>query len=133
MKGQRVAAFGCPHPRRGLTAEGNLLATEAGLIADHATGAALALQAMANGDARWFALNREVKLSATAGGPSGGHGSAPWLSMCAKKCWCGLMPTMAFLRGGTPLVPFLCSTKRIAPGRDGKQPAALPAALQKFR
>ena len=33
--------------------------------------AALALQAMAHGDARWFALNREVKLPAVAGCASG--------------------------------------------------------------
>jgi non-ribosomal peptide synthetase component E (peptide arylation enzyme) len=34
-------------------------------------------------DARWFALNRKVKLSAAAGGASG-HGSAPWLSIWAE-------------------------------------------------
>ena len=77
MKCQHVATFGCPHPRRSLTGEGNLLAAETRLVADNGAGAALALQAMAHRDARWFALNREVKLSATAGGPSGGHGSAP--------------------------------------------------------
>jgi hypothetical protein len=32
---------------------------------------------VAHGDARWLALNREVKLPAVAGGVSGGHGSAP--------------------------------------------------------
>jgi transposase InsO family protein len=41
--------FGCPHPRRSLTGEGDLLATEARLVADHGAGTALALQAMANG------------------------------------------------------------------------------------
>ena len=40
--------------------------------------------AVAHGDTRWFALNCEVKLSATAGGTSGGHGSAPWLSIWAE-------------------------------------------------
>jgi hypothetical protein len=34
-----------------------------------------------HGDAGWFTLNRKVKLSAAAGGVSGGHGSAPRLSM----------------------------------------------------
>jgi hypothetical protein len=84
MKGQRVAAFGCPHPCRSLTSEGDLLAAEARLVADHGTGAALALQAVAHGGARWFALNRKVKLAAAAGRTSGGHGSAPWLSICAE-------------------------------------------------
>jgi hypothetical protein len=54
---QRVTAFGCPRPRRSLAREGNLLPTEARLVADHGAGAALALQAAAHGDARWFALN----------------------------------------------------------------------------
>src|SRR5262249_25591887 len=79
MKGQRVAAFGCPHPRRSLTGDGDLLAGEARLVADHGACAALALQAVAHGDARWFALNRKMKLPAAAGGASGGHSSAPWL------------------------------------------------------
>jgi hypothetical protein len=39
---------------------------------------------VAHGDARWFALNRKVKLPAAAGGASGGHGSAPWLSIWAE-------------------------------------------------
>jgi hypothetical protein len=34
---------------------------------------------MAHGDARWFALDGEVKLPAAAGGVSDGHQSAPWL------------------------------------------------------
>jgi hypothetical protein len=37
------------------------------LIDDHGASAALALQAVAHSDARWFALNREVKLPAAAG------------------------------------------------------------------
>jgi hypothetical protein len=32
----------------------------------HGAGAALAFQAMAHGDARWFALNRKVKLPAAS-------------------------------------------------------------------
>jgi hypothetical protein len=84
MKGQRVATFGCPHPRRRLTSEGNPLPVEACLIADHGAGAALALQAVAHGDPRWFPLNRKVKLSAAAGGVSSGHGSAPGLSTWAQ-------------------------------------------------
>jgi ABC-type multidrug transport system ATPase subunit len=65
MKRQRVAAFGCPHPRRSLTCESDLLAVEARLVADHGARAALALQAVAHRDARWFALNCKVKLPAT--------------------------------------------------------------------
>ena len=51
MKGQRVAAFGRPPPRRGLTGEGDLLAAETRLVAHHSSGAALALQAVAHGGA----------------------------------------------------------------------------------
>jgi hypothetical protein len=51
MKGQRISAFGCPHPRRSHTREGDLIPAEAGLVADHGTSAALALQAVAHGDA----------------------------------------------------------------------------------
>ena len=71
MKGQRVAAFGIPPPRRSLTSEGDLLTAETRLVADHGSCAALALQAVAHGDARWFTLNGEMKLPATAGGASG--------------------------------------------------------------
>ena len=53
---------------------GDLRAAEARLVADHGASAALALQAVAHGNARWFALNRKLKLPATAGGASGGHG-----------------------------------------------------------
>jgi hypothetical protein len=74
IESQRVAAFGRPLPRRRFTAEGDLLAAEPRLVAGDGAGAALALQAMAHGDARWFALNREVKLPATTGGASGRHG-----------------------------------------------------------
>jgi hypothetical protein len=83
MKGQSVAAFGCPHPRRSLTGNGDLLAGETRLVADHGAGATLALQAVAHGNARWFALNRKVKLPAAAGGAPG-HGSTPWLSIWAE-------------------------------------------------
>src|SRR5262249_10667638 len=48
MKGQRGAAFSCPHPRCRLTGEGDLLAAEARLVADHGAGSALALQAVAH-------------------------------------------------------------------------------------
>jgi hypothetical protein len=82
MKGDRVAAFGRPHPRRSLSDDGDLLAGKTRLVADHGAGAALALQAVAHGNARWFALNRKVKLPAAAGGASG-HGSTPWLSIWA--------------------------------------------------
>ena len=84
MKGQRVAAFGYPYPRRSLAGECGLLAAEARLVADYGAGAALALQAVAHRDARRFALNRKVKLSAATGDASGGHGSAPWLSISVE-------------------------------------------------
>src|ERR1700730_5597424 len=74
MKRQHVSAFSCPHPGRRLTGEGDLLAAKARLIAAHGASAALALQAVAHGNARWFALNHKLKLPATAGGASGGHG-----------------------------------------------------------
>ena len=91
MKGQRVAAFGWPYPGRSLTGEGDLLAAEARLVADYGARAALALQAVAHGDARWFALNRKVKLPAGTGGASC-HRSAPWLSICVihGEYWCKL-------------------------------------------
>jgi putative ABC transport system substrate-binding protein len=66
MKCQRIAAFGCPHPRRSLTGEGDLLAAEARLVAHHGARAALALQAVAHGDARWFALNAAGALMSYA-------------------------------------------------------------------
>jgi hypothetical protein len=81
MKDQRVAAFGRPHPRRGLTGEGNLFAAKARLIADHSACTALAFQAVAHRDARWLALDHKLKLAAAAGGVSCGHGWAPWLSI----------------------------------------------------
>ena len=87
MKGKRVAAFGGPHPRRSLTGEGDMLATEARLVADHAAGAALALQAVTHGDARWFALNRKVKLPAAAGGASSGHVRS--VGCTSKRCTMG--------------------------------------------
>jgi len=58
---------------RRLTGDGDLLAAEARLIANHGTGTTPAFQAVAHGDTRWFALNRKVKLPAAAGGAPG-HG-----------------------------------------------------------
>ena len=84
MKGQCVATFGSPRPSRSLTRKGDLIDLKTRLIADHGACAALALQAVAHRDARWFTLNRKLKLPATAGGVSGGHGSAPWLSLSAE-------------------------------------------------
>jgi hypothetical protein len=84
MKCQRVGTFGSPRPRVSLTGEADLLESETRLIADHGACAALALQAVAHRDARWFTLNRKLKLPAAAGGVSGGHGSAPWLSLSAE-------------------------------------------------
>src|SRR5215831_14190875 len=94
MEGQRVATFGCPHPRRRFTGEGDLLAAEARLVADRGASAALALQAVAHGDAQWFALDRKVKLPATAGGASSGHGPAPWLSIWLSVGWTSKRCTM---------------------------------------
>jgi hypothetical protein len=79
MKGHRMAAFGCPHPRRRIASNGDLLAAEARLVADNGAGAALARLAVAHGNARWFALIRQVNPAATAGGVSNRHGLAPWL------------------------------------------------------
>jgi hypothetical protein len=72
-----VAAFRCPHPGRGFTGESDLLAAEARLIADHSARAALTCQATAHGDARWFSIDRKVKLSAAAGRVSDRHEWAP--------------------------------------------------------
>jgi len=45
---------------------------------------------------RWFALNRKVKLPATAGGASG-HGSAPWrVGWTSKRCTMGSGIALAF-------------------------------------
>jgi hypothetical protein len=105
MKGQGVAAFGCPHPCRSLTGEGDLFAAKACLVASHGSGAALALQAVTHGDARWFALNRKAKLSVVANGVSGRHRPAPWLSILAECSSDGatfqLVQPMAGFGGGS--------------------------------
>ena len=81
MKGQRVAAFGFTLPRRRLTGKRDLLPPKTRLVADHGTGTALTLQAMAHRNAGWFALNRKVELPATTGGAARGHCFAPMLSI----------------------------------------------------
>jgi hypothetical protein len=53
--------------------EGGLVALKPREVADDGAGAALALEAMANPDSRWFALNGQVKLPARAGSASGDH------------------------------------------------------------
>jgi hypothetical protein len=73
MKGQRVATFRCAHLGRSLAGEDDLLSAKARLVADDGAGAALALEAVAHRDARWFTLDRKVKLPAAAGGVSDGH------------------------------------------------------------
>jgi hypothetical protein len=78
MKGQGVAAFCCPHPRVSLPANVTCSRRKRAWLLTTAASAALALQAVAHGDARWFALNRKVKLPAAAGRVLG-HGSTPWL------------------------------------------------------
>src|SRR4029078_6705783 len=54
------------------------------LVADHRAGAALAFQAMAHRNARRFALDGELKLSATACGAAGGHGRPSAASLAVK-------------------------------------------------
>lgn len=71
---QRIAACGCARPLRHRAGEGDLVAGKARLVAEHGTGAPLALEAVAHGDAHRLAFNREVELAAIAGGVSGGHG-----------------------------------------------------------
>ena len=68
MKSQSVAAFCFARPCRSFTRESDLLAAEARLVADHSTGAALALQAMAHGYAYWLTLDRKTKVAAARGG-----------------------------------------------------------------
>jgi hypothetical protein len=85
MIGYRVAAFGCPRSRRSLTGNGDLIEAKARLVADHGPGAPLALQAVAQSDARWLALDREVKLPAATGGTTGhlfGSGITLWSGRC---------------------------------------------------
>ena len=76
------AAVGRPLPRRGFAADGDWSRGNRAWLLITAPVPALALQAVAHGNARWFALNRKVKLPATAGGASG-HGSNSVLSMSA--------------------------------------------------
>ena len=77
MKSQSVAAFCFASPRCSLTRESDLLAAEARLVADHSTGAALALQAMAHGYAHWLTLDRKTKVAAATGGVSCSHDGLP--------------------------------------------------------
>ena len=49
MKGHGVAALGCPLPLSGLSGDGDLIITEARLVANHGAGASLAGQAVAHG------------------------------------------------------------------------------------
>jgi len=51
VEGQRVAALGRARPGGGAAGEGDLLTGKARLVADHGAGAALALEAVAHGDA----------------------------------------------------------------------------------
>ncbi len=67
MKGHPVAALGCPHPCCRVTSDVDLFAGKARLIADHGSGAALALQAVTHRDARWFAFNCQLKLPTASG------------------------------------------------------------------
>ena len=75
--GHDAATVGCPLPYCRFAGDGDLIGSEPCLIADDRAGAALAGEAVAHGDTRWFAFDRQVKLPATAGGVSGTHGSNP--------------------------------------------------------
>ena len=80
MKGHGVAAFGCSRPNRSLTEGDDLLVAIARLVTDDGSGSALALKAVAHGDARWFAVGRQRELPAAAGGASNGHGTTSWMA-----------------------------------------------------
>jgi hypothetical protein len=58
MEGQCISALSRSPPPFSVASERNLLTAEACLVAEYRTGAALAFQAMAHGDACWFAFNR---------------------------------------------------------------------------
>jgi len=68
MKGHHVPAIGRPPPLRGFAGDGDLVIAVARLIADHGAGPSLARQAVAHSVARGFAVDRKLKLPATAGG-----------------------------------------------------------------
>jgi hypothetical protein len=78
VEGKLVAALGRARPLGVLAGERDLIAGKARLVGDDRAGAALALQAVAQGDARGLAFDREMELPAAAGGTSGGHGLRPW-------------------------------------------------------
>src|SRR5262245_35013770 len=88
MKGQGVAAFSHPRPRRGLARDGNLLTLKARLVAHHGSGAALAGQAVTHRDARWLALDRQVQLPTAARGASAGHELSPIETSSAFSSHC---------------------------------------------
>jgi hypothetical protein len=66
-----------------LPARCDLLATEARLVADHGTGAALAFQTVTHGNAHGLALNGQVELAAIAGGSATGHKSSDLSVACS--------------------------------------------------
>jgi len=70
---KHVPALGRARPLARLTGNGDLVPAKPRLVADHGAGAALALQAVAHGDARGFPLDGDVQLAAAAGGVTGGH------------------------------------------------------------
>jgi hypothetical protein len=70
------------------------------MIADHGAIRRWPLQAVAHSDARWFALNREAKLPAAAGGASDGHGSPLSLFDIGGSVSCYAM-TASLLKGIT--------------------------------
>ncbi len=75
VKGHDTPAFGRPLPRCRLASEDDLIGPKARLVADDGAGTALASQAVAHGDTRWFTFDRKVKLPAAAGGVSDSHAS----------------------------------------------------------
>src|SRR5262245_10845847 len=86
MKGQGLAAFRRPRPRRGLAGDRkNLLTLKARLAAHNGSSAALAGQAVTHRNARWLALDRQVQLPAAAGGASSDHELSPRSASSARS------------------------------------------------
>jgi len=82
MERERAAAVARPRPDGGLPLDPHLRPREPRLGTEHAAGAALARQAMADGDAHGIAVAGDAKLAATAGGVMGGHGTLPFSKSC---------------------------------------------------
>ena len=73
VEGQFIATFGVSCPRRRLTSKRDLTAMEACLVAEYCSCATLTFKAVTHRDARWFAVDGKVQLSATACGTARLH------------------------------------------------------------